>query len=162
MDLIETAYIGIGSNLDHPATQVRRAVEALRGLPQSRLLSCSSLYRSPPMGPQDQPDFVNAVVSLQTGLGPHDLLKALHEIEDRQGRVRTRHWGERTLDLDLLLYGQCQIFDETLRVPHPGIAQRAFVLVPLQEIAPALEVPGMGAVSELVKACPEQGLKRDG
>jgi 2-amino-4-hydroxy-6-hydroxymethyldihydropteridine diphosphokinase len=144
------AYIGIGSNLDDPAAQVGRACEALAGLPRTDLVACSALYRSAPMGPPDQPDYVNAVAALATGLEPLSLLDALQAVENRHGRVRGRRWGERVIDLDLLVYGDARIDAPRLRVPHPGLAQRAFVLVPLAEIAPDLVVPGVGRVRDLV------------
>ncbi|MBK1692660.1 2-amino-4-hydroxy-6-hydroxymethyldihydropteridine diphosphokinase [Ectothiorhodospira mobilis] len=156
----ETAFIGIGANLDDPASQVRRGLEALRGLPRSRLMRASSLYRNPPMGPRDQPDYVNAVCALETRLPPEGLLQALQAVEARHGRRRDgTRWGPRTLDLDLLLYGDRVLHTPRLTVPHPGIAQRAFVLHPLAEIAPELEIPGLGPLPPLLRACPGDGLK---
>ncbi|OYY74557.1 MAG: 2-amino-4-hydroxy-6-hydroxymethyldihydropteridine diphosphokinase [Gammaproteobacteria bacterium 28-57-27] len=146
------AYIGLGSNLDDPIAQVKHAIEALAGLPQSQLLRQSRLYASPPLGPLDQPDYVNAVVELETLLSPLQLLAALQDIERAQGRVRTRHWGERIIDLDLLLYADWQVDSETLKLPHPGIATRAFVLRPLAELAPMLDIPGQGALNDLLAA----------
>jgi len=155
------AYIGLGSNLGDPAAQVRRALDALVSLPDSRLQSHSSLYRSAPLGPADQPDYVNAVAALDTDLDPHTLLHALQAIEAAQGRVRgDQRWGPRTLDLDLLLYGDAVINDAELAVPHPGLPARAFVLYPLMEIAPGLTVPGLGSLQELVARCPRDGLAR--
>ena len=144
------AYIGIGSNLGQPLDQVTTAIRALRRLPFSDFLAASPLYRSAPMGPSGQPDYVNAVASLLTGLGPEDLLDQLQAIEAAQGRVRAEHWGPRTLDLDILLYGDRTIDSPRLRVPHPGIAERAFVLVPLHDIAPALNIPGAGPLAQLL------------
>jgi len=155
-----TAYIGLGSNLAEPVLQVRRACEALKQLPETRLLECSSLYLSPPMGPADQPDYINAVAALETTLTPHTLLAGLHAIEQAQGRIRKVHWGARTLDLDLLVYGDKIIGDKALTVPHPGLPDRAFVLYPLQEIAPMLTIPGLGPLAALVANCPKNGLKR--
>lgn len=137
------AYIGVGSNLAEPARQVRQAVAALGQLPHTTVHATSSLYRTPPMGPPDQPDYVNAVVALATALRPHVLLDAMQEIERAQHRVRERHWGPRTIDLDLLVYGDECIDDARLRVPHPGLSERAFVVVPLAEIAPRLTIPGL-------------------
>lgn len=155
----ETAFIGIGANLDDPASQVRRALEALRGLPCSRLIRASALYRNPPMGPRDQPDYVNAVCALETRLPPEDLLQALQSLEARQGRRREgERWGPRTLDLDILLYGERVQETPYLTLPHPGIAQRAFVLHPLAEIAPELEIPGLGPLPPLLQACPGDAL----
>ena len=153
-------YIGLGSNLDNPESQVKTAIEALAGLSQIRLQDRSSLYRSAPMGPQDQPDYVNAVVKLSTGLEPEALLDKLQGIERVQGRVRTQRWGPRTLDLDILLYGQCVVATERLKIPHPGIAERSFVLYPLAEINGQLEIPGLGRVQSLLEQCPDAGLSR--
>ena len=155
------AYIGIGANLGTPRTQVLDALEALAGLPHSRLLRQSSLYRSPPMGPADQPDYINAVAALETRLSPSELLQALLELERRHGRVRHgERWGPRTLDLDILLYGDRVIREPHLTVPHPGIQARAFVLYPLAEIAPDLRIPGQGALADLLVRCPLSGLER--
>ncbi len=155
------AYIGLGSNLDHPATHVRQALEDLSALPDSHLAAASALYASAPMGPADQPDYVNAVAALDTGLDAHALLRALQGIEAAHGRVRgPQRWGPRTLDLDLLLFGDAVIDDEDLSVPHPGLPERDFVLYPLSEIAPDLIVPGQGSLGELLARCPRDGLKR--
>ncbi len=154
------AYIGIGSNLADPIDQVKTAISNLQSLPDSQLVSWSSLYASPPMGPQDQPDYINAVAEIETALTAHQLLNALQAIEQQQGRVRKRHWGERTLDLDVLLYGQNVIDDERLQIPHPGIALRAFVLYPLAEIAPNLKIPNAGETEQLLKSCPRDGLRK--
>lgn len=137
------AYIGVGSNLDSPEDQVRKAVAALAQLPGSILVSQSGLYRSSPMGPSDQPDFVNAVVALLTQTNACDLLHQLQDLERMQGRKRGgERWGPRTLDLDLLAYGGEIINEGDLTVPHPGIAERNFVLLPWREIAPTFCVPG--------------------
>lgn len=154
------AYVGLGSNLDNPESQIRVAMDRLAALPHSCLQACSSLYCSAPMGPQDQPDYVNAVVGLSTALGPHALLDELQAVEHAQGRIRTRHWGPRTLDLDMLLYGEDVLTTERLRIPHPGIAQRNFVLYPLAEISPQLEIPGLGPVQSLLARCSRAGLLR--
>jgi 2-amino-4-hydroxy-6-hydroxymethyldihydropteridine diphosphokinase len=154
-------YIGLGSNLDDPKRQVRKALQVLTSLPGSTLCRYSSLYRSPPMGPQDQPDYINAVAELETGLSAAELLSLLQAIENQQGRVRGAvRWGPRTLDLDILIYGQAQIKAPELTVPHPGIAERPFVLYPLAEITPDLEIPGRGALQELLDRCPPRGLER--
>ena len=147
------AYIGLGSNLDDPIAQVERAIAALETLPQSRLSARSCLYRSPPMGPADQPDYVNAVVELETTLAPLALLEALHGIEQAQGRVRTRHWGERVIDLDLLLYADLHLDSDALQLPHPGLATRAFVLRPLAELVPGAQIPGQGSLTDLLALC---------
>jgi 2-amino-4-hydroxy-6-hydroxymethyldihydropteridine diphosphokinase len=154
------AYIGLGSNLADPIKQVNEAIQALDNLPTTQVISASSLYASPPMGPQDQPDYINAVAEIETQLAPHVLLDGLQAIEQQQGRVRKRHWGERTIDLDLLIYGEQVISDERLNVPHIGIAQRAFVLYPLNEIAPSLMVPKLGMVGELAEKCAPEGIRQ--
>ncbi|MEQ1621134.1 MAG: 2-amino-4-hydroxy-6-hydroxymethyldihydropteridine diphosphokinase [Methylococcales bacterium] len=155
------AFIGLGSNLAMPSqqiTQARTAIAATNGIQE---LAFSSLYKSAPMGPQDQPDYVNAVMAIATDLSPLELLKILQRIEHEHGRVRNgERWGPRTLDLDLLLYGDQQIQVPDLTVPHVGIAEREFVLYPLYEIAPDLTVPGKGSLSDLVANCPLRGLQR--
>lgn len=145
------AYIGLGSNLDDPEMQVRTALAELAELHNTRLLKHSSLYLTAPVGPQDQPDFINAVALLDTGLPAPALLAALQEIEEKHGRRRTRQWGPRTLDLDMLLYGNMQINENNLTVPHPHIASRGFVLYPLLEVEPLIEIPGLGAASNLLE-----------
>lgn len=155
-----SAFIGLGSNLDEPREQVRRGIAALGALAHSRLLRQSSLYASPPMGPQDQPDFINAVVELETRLPPERLLERLQLIEFAQGRTRGRKWGPRTLDLDLLLYGAEKISTPSLSVPHPGLPERPFVLYPLAELAPALHVPDLGSTATLVARTPPAGTRR--
>lgn len=148
------AYIGLGSNLQAPAEQIKAALTDLQSLPATQLLKKSSLYASPPMGPQDQPDYINAVALLETALKPHDLLDQLQKIEQQHGRLRKRHWGERTLDLDILLYDAQMIEDERLSVPHPGLTQRAFVIYPLLEIAGDIMIPGQGSLQTIAAACP--------
>jgi 2-amino-4-hydroxy-6-hydroxymethyldihydropteridine diphosphokinase len=153
-------YIGLGSNLADPEQQILSAIEDIAAIKETTLLQQSSLYSSPPMGPQDQPDYINAVVCIDTTLSAHKLLDALQKIEQQHGRIRKRHWGERTLDLDILLFADKVIEDERLSVPHPGMASRAFVLFPLAEIAPEISIPGMGELSVLLKQCPREGLKQ--
>ena len=151
------AYIGLGSNLADPPTQVRTAIDALAALTGCTLCRCSSFYATAPLGPMPQPEYVNAVVSLTTRLSPLELLAALQGIERDHGRVRDgNRWGPRTLDLDLLMYGGLQIRCPELVLPHPEIANRAFVLVPLAEIAPSdLLVPGLGQLANLLSALGE-------
>jgi 2-amino-4-hydroxy-6-hydroxymethyldihydropteridine diphosphokinase len=158
------AYIGLGSNLADPLAQVSGALEALEHLPRSRCVARSSLYTSPPMGPPDQPSYVNAVAGLATALSPEALLQALMAVEKAHGRVRDgTRWGPRTLDLDILAYGDLQMDTPELRIPHPGIPERAFVLYPLAEVAPAnLVLPGLGSVTALLARCPRGGLQRIG
>jgi len=155
------AYIGLGGNLDDSLALLASARQAIAAAPGVRETAFSSFYRSAPMGPADQPDYVNAVMAVETSLPPHDLLKALQQIELSHGRVRTGlRWGPRTLDLDILLYGEAHIHDAALTVPHPGIAEREFVLYPLAEIAPpSLSIPGKGTLGELAAACPRRGLE---
>lgn len=160
-DLCVIAYIGLGSNLHDPAAQIISALAALSKLPQTHLEKRSSLYRSAPMGPQDQPDYINAVAALITALTPRQLLVHLQGIELAQGRIRNgEKWGPRTLDLDLLLYGDRFIAEAGLTVPHPGLHERNFVLYPLAEIAPEIIVPGKGPLTALINHLPEQGLQR--
>ncbi len=155
------AYIGMGSNLQNPAAQVRQAFVALADLHASQLIAHSPLYRTDPVGgPPDQPDYVNAVAALDTELSPDELLTALQRIETGQGRERTVRWGPRTLDLDVLLYDTLQRDDPRLTLPHPRLHERAFVLYPLYDIAPDLTLPGRGALSELLKNCPPLSLNR--
>jgi len=154
-------FIALGSNLGDPVFQVRKAFDEIAGLPASRLLSCSSLYRSAPVGRHDQPDFINAVVKIETGLSPHDLLKALLEIEQSHGRVRRLPNDPRTLDLDMLMYDELECNGCSLTLPHPRMHQRAFVLEPLMEIAQDCFIPGHGTVVELLAACAEQQLERE-
>lgn len=134
-------YIALGSNLNTPVQQLKDATLALAQLPNSQLIQVSSFYQSKPLGPQDQPDYVNAVACLDTQLAPLALLDALQQIEQQQGRVRLRRWGERTLDLDLLLYGDVIMQSERLTIPHYAMTDREFVIVPLFEIAPNLVLP---------------------
>ncbi len=157
---MQTAFVGIGSNLDRPEAHVARAARELQALPDSRLLERSPLYRSAALGPAGQADYVNAVAMLETSLAPHRLLDGLQAIEHRHGRVRGERWGPRTLDLDLLLYGEQCIDTARLQVPHPEMHRRSFVLIPLYDIAPDLVVPGMGAVSDLIASLSESGLCR--
>ncbi|UCA12829.1 2-amino-4-hydroxy-6-hydroxymethyldihydropteridine diphosphokinase [Aeromonas enteropelogenes] len=152
-------FVAIGSNLADPLGQARRAVSALAALPETELQQASSFYSSRPMGPADQPDYVNAVARLTTQLAPLALLDQLQKIELEQGRVRKdERWGPRTLDLDLLLYGDRVIKHERLIVPHYGMQEREFVLLPLAEIAPALVLPCGTPLAQLVARCPRNGL----
>lgn len=156
-----TAYIGLGANLGNPVEQVHSALRALDALPFTRVRRHSSMYRSAPWGDSAQPEYVNAVAEIATDLAPDALLAQLHEIEDAAGRVRNeRRYGPRTLDLDLLVYGSARIRTAALCVPHPRISERAFVLVPLQEIAETLTIPGLGLVSELLAACDDNQVAR--
>lgn len=135
------AYIALGSNLNQPIEQLQSALQAINRLPQTQLLNVSSFYQSKPLGPQDQPDYLNAVACIETTLQPIALLDALQYIENEQGRVRLRRWGERTLDLDILLYDNLQLQSERLTIPHYDMKNREFVMIPLLEIAPNLILP---------------------
>ena len=145
------AYIGLGSNLDDPVARVNRAFSQLADIDDTQLIERSSLYLSAPLGPADQPDYVNAVAALLTRRSPLQLLRELQSIEASQGRRRSgERWGARTLDLDLLVFGLQHIDNATLTVPHPRIAERNFVLLPLSDVAPDLIVPGLGALRTLI------------
>ncbi len=144
------AYVGLGSNLNMPTRQIETALELLGAIPRTRLVSVSSLYRSAPFGGIEQPDFVNAAAALLTQLGAAELLSELQDIEARQGRERNdQRWGPRVLDLDLLVHATAVIDEPGITVPHPGIAERNFVLLPLLEIAPELVIPGLGRAAAI-------------
>jgi 2-amino-4-hydroxy-6-hydroxymethyldihydropteridine diphosphokinase len=153
------AYVAIGSNLNQPADQVRNAFDALAMLPKTRVLSHSRLYRSAPLGPKDQPEFVNAAAGLLTQLSARQLLVELKELEQKLGRdVPVLRWGPRLIDLDLLVYGTERINETDLTVPHPGVPVRNFVLYPLQDIAAELNIPGYGSVAQLAARVGDAGL----
>lgn len=158
-----TAYIGLGSNLDDPTGQIRRAVRELALLPGVRLHGASSLYRSPPMGGLPQPDYINAAVRVETELEPEQLLRAMQQVERQHGREAAHErWASRALDLDLLLWGEERRSGAELTLPHPGLHERAFVLAPLQELDADLEVPGRGAVAQLLLQCAYAQVERIG
>ncbi len=159
MTVWQPAYVAIGSNQDQPRERVERAFAELGQLADTRLVARSRLYRTPPFGPVVQDDFVNAVAGLLTRLVPHELLQRLRDIETAHGRVRDVRWGPRTLDLDLLVHGNSRISDDVLTLPHPGIAERAFVLYPLADLAPQLDIPGVGRVAWLAGRVGGEGLK---
>ena len=138
------AFIGLGSNLGERESMIRLALDDLARLPQTVLVRASSLYDTEPVGEVDQPNFLNAVAQIDTELTARQLLWNLQLIEKRLGRVRTQRWGPRTIDLDLLLYGSLVVDEPDLKVPHPELAQRSFVLVPLVELDPLLVHPGTG------------------
>jgi len=154
------AFIGLGSNLEDPCSQLQRAFAELGGLPDTRLVARSSLYRSAPLGYPDQPEFVNAVAKVVTALTPQALLQGLLQIEHRHGRERTFRNAPRTLDLDVLLYDDEQMHEHGLTIPHPQMHLRAFVLQPLLEIAPDAEIPGMGRAQQALRNCAGQTLER--
>ena len=157
------AYIGLGSNLEQPLEQIHTAMCALDRIPDTRVLADSGLYLSqpmvPPSGPIAQPDYYNAVAKIETRLSPDELLVQLHRIEQAQGRERTQRWGPRTIDLDMLMFDDLQIETASLTLPHPGLHEREFVLIPLSNIDDSLEVPGRGMLSELIQRCPRNGLQ---
>lgn len=153
-----TAFIALGSNLDDPVAQVSAAMVALDALPQTRVLRRSSLYRTAPVGYLDQPDFINAVVQVETALAPHPLLDALLALERSRGRTREFHNAPRTLDLDLLLYDDRVLHEHGLTLPHPEMHRRAFVLQPLLEIAPDCVIPGVGSAAAAMRDCAHQRL----
>lgn len=154
------AYIGLGANLGDAAATVRQAAAALGALPDSEPLTVSSLYLSAPVGYLDQPDFINAVASIATRLTPQALLAQLLQLEQHFGRARSFRNAPRTLDLDLLAYGDVVLDDAALTVPHPRLAERAFVLLPLLEIAPQLQLPGLDSVAALAQRCDQTGIRR--
>lgn len=154
------AYIGLGSNLENPRGQLEQAFAELANLPNSELLARSPLYQSSAVGPGNQPDYVNAVALVKTDLLPLELLDALQAIEQCHKRVRIERWGPRTLDLDILLLDDLDIDSERLKVPHPYLTQRNFVLYPLADIAPTLRLPDGRSLQELVALCPRDGLAR--
>jgi len=150
------ATIGLGANLDDPAAQVEYALAELNRLPGIRLLARSNLYASAPVGYVDQPDFINAVARVETTLAPRALLAVLLDIEHRHGRERSFRNAPRTLDLDLLLYGNAHFHEDGLTLPHPRMTARAFVLLPLLEIAPDAVIPGRGRAADWLAACADQ------
>ena len=158
---MNNVFIGLGSNLDEPLSQLKNSIESLVRHENIELINVSSFYRSTPMGPQDQPDYINAVAELSTNLSAKQLLDELQSIETQQGRVRKQRWGARTLDLDILLYGDEVIETERLTVPHIGISQRNFVLYPLNDLVnDDFKIPTFGIISELLAACPMIGIER--
>jgi 2-amino-4-hydroxy-6-hydroxymethyldihydropteridine diphosphokinase len=146
-------WIGLGSNQGDGRAHLQFALDGLAGLAEGPVAR-SSLYRSAPVGPSDQSDFLNAVVCFDTALSPHALLDQLQGLEQARGRVRTRHWGPRTLDLDILLYGIQMLDDARLKVPHPELIRRLFVLRPMADLDPLLRIPGQGTVADLLAVCP--------
>ncbi|WP_206483285.1 2-amino-4-hydroxy-6-hydroxymethyldihydropteridine diphosphokinase [Thalassotalea sp. G2M2-11] len=157
---MNTVYIGLGSNLSDPEQQIKQALHAISAMPDSELVKTSSLYFSRPMGPQDQPDYMNAVAKLHTQLTPLSVLDHLQAIENKAGRIRKENrWGARVLDLDILLYDQELIENERLTVPHYGLKAREFVLIPLAEICDDLVLPDGDKIQTLASNIPANGLK---
>ena len=157
---LSRSYIGLGSNLDQPVDQLTEALVELSAQAHTQVIAQSSLYRSAPVGPQDQPDFVNAVALLETRLSPIELLDFLQSIEQAHQRKRIQHWGPRTLDLDILLFNNEVINQPRLSVPHPFMKERGFVLQPLFEIDPQCALPCGTSVDELIKQCDVSDLVR--
>ena len=157
-------FVALGSNLGEPPRQLARAVEALAGLPRTTLKACSGWYSNPALGPGPQPDYLNGVAQLETHLTPRELLRELQGIESAQGRRRpsqgNQRWQPRTLDLDILLYGNSQLQEAELVIPHPRLAERAFVLRPLHDLAPDLILPCGAALATLLARCPEHAMRR--
>ena len=153
-------FVGLGSNMADPHAQVLQAMQALAYLPQVRVVRCSSLYSSAPLGYVDQPDFINAVAQITTTLSPRELLDALLALEQKCGRTRAFINAPRTLDLDLLMYDDLQHHEHGLTIPHPQMHRRAFVLQPLLEIAPDCVIPGIGSAIEVARQCEAQQVKR--
>ena len=155
------AYIALGSNLNDPVAQVSQAIQHLMTVRKTRVLLQSSLYRSAPIGPPDQPDFINGVVGALTLLTPAELLAELQSIEQRMGRVSpAQRWGARIIDLDILIYGELRSDTPSLQLPHPEMHKRNFVMVPLAEIAPALLLPGHGVASSVAMQLQLNGLEK--
>ena len=157
----QPAYVGLGSNLDDPRAQIERALQALGSLPQALLIAASPLYRTAPQGVTEQPEFVNAVAALLTTLPLREFSRHLLELQARLGRgPDVQRWGPRRIDLDLLVFGRERCSEPDLVVPHPRLGERAFVLYPLCDVAPQLDVPGMGQAARLLARLPEQGVRR--
>ena len=148
----QIAYIGLGSNLDQPYQQIKNAIKAITDLPEVTVRTDSGYYTSKPMGPDDQPDFVNAVIEIETSMSALELLDSCQKIEQQQGRIKTRHWGERSIDLDILLYSDLEIDTEKLTVPHSGVRLRDFVYMPLLKINPEINIPGHGLLKDNVQS----------
>jgi 2-amino-4-hydroxy-6-hydroxymethyldihydropteridine diphosphokinase len=159
---VSLAYVGVGSNLDGPQRQVAQALGELDGIPGTRVVKRSSLYRSAPVGYAEQPEFVNAVAALDTTLDPEALLGELQAIETRHGRRRSFPNAPRSLDLDLLLYGEAEQRSARLTLPHPRMHERAFVLKPLVELEPGIAIPGRGRALDLLAACAGQRVEKTG
>ncbi len=157
---VQVAFVGLGSNLGDSKARVLQAIQALDQLPRTRLLARSALYRSAPVGFLDQPDFINAVVKVETELMPRELLDALLALEGEHGRTREFRNAPRTLDLDLLLYDALRYQEPGLTLPHPEMHRRAFVLLPLLEIAPQSVIPGVGLAADALRQCADQQVKR--
>ena len=148
---VQTCALPICSNIEQPILQIKNAIRALAELSETRVTGDSGYFKSKPMGPEDQPDYVNAVAEIVTAMTAIELLNHCPAIELQQGRTRSRHWGERSIDLDILLYADEQIETDELTVPHPGVCLRDFVYMPLLKLNPGVNVPGKGLLSDIVK-----------
>lgn len=157
---VTRAYVALGANIGEPVKHLRAAVDDLDTLADTRVVARSSLYRSAPVGLLDQPDFINAVVAVDTKLAALELLRQLLAIEARHGRVRSVANAPRTLDLDLLLYGEVQMQDTELTLPHPRMHERAFVLLPLLEVAPDIALPALGPGRDFLPSVADQAITR--
>ena len=158
---MQRVYLGLGANLNSPKKQLDDAVVALKNLPNSEFIACSHYYASKPMGPQDQPDYVNAVACINTSLEPEQLLDLTQAIELEHGRVRkAERWGARTLDIDILLFGEHILNTERLTIPHYGLTEREFVVYPLQEIAPELILPSGASIQQIASTLPLNDLQQ--
>ena len=153
------AYIGLGSNMRSPEQQIKSAIKSIKAVVKIRVLKVSSLYKSRPVGPQNQNDYVNAVIKIDTNLMPLELLECMQNIENQQGRIRKEHWGPRTLDLDILMFGDEIIKDDKLTIPHLEIENRSFVLAPLTEINPNCLIPGKGKARDLLAILDQDDLE---
>ena len=154
-------YVGLGSNIEQPYLQIKKAILALNNLAETKVLTDSGYFKSKPMGPEDQPDYVNAVVELQTTMDATELLEQCQLIEQQQGRIKKRHWGERSIDLDILLYAGQTIDSDNLIVPHPGICKRDFVYLPLLKLNAEIEIPVKGLLSNIVQSAGIQASNAD-
>jgi 2-amino-4-hydroxy-6-hydroxymethyldihydropteridine diphosphokinase len=154
------SYIALGSNLGNPAEQIATAITQITQLPDTSLLAQSPWYTSVAVGPGQQPDYINAVICVRTGLSALVLLQALQGIEDQHGRERLERWGARTLDLDILLYGKQTVATAELTIPHPRLGERSFVIYPLHDLAPDLALPCGTTIASLLARCPRGGLQR--
>ena len=153
------AFIGLGSNIKSPKQQIKSAIKSIEGIALTQVLKVSSLYKSKPIGPQNQNDYINAVAKIDTDLMPLELLECMQDIENQQGRIRKEHWGPRTLDLDILMFGEEIIKDDKLTIPHAEIENRSFVLAPLAEIDPNCLIPEKGMARDLLAIIGQEDLE---
>ncbi|MEC7875237.1 MAG: 2-amino-4-hydroxy-6-hydroxymethyldihydropteridine diphosphokinase [Pseudomonadota bacterium] len=153
------AFIGLGSNIKLPKQQIKSAIKSIEGIALTQVLKVSSLYKSKPIGPQNQNDYINAVAKIDTDLMPLELLECMQDIENQQGRIRKEHWGPRTLDLDILMFGEEIIKDDKLTIPHAEIENRSFVLAPLAEIDPNCLIPEKGMARDLLAIIGQEDLE---